>query len=213
MGEPVKKAAKQFDEMLTEMHWLQHLDERQGFDGEVSALFAGTISSGSEGPAGFAMDEDALFAGLDRLDKARAAAAAEHTARGCGDFKAIVRGGASQVVASGEAVHAMQAVCVPADRGLAYDWAKRRGLRVSFKATFHPHGVPEAKAMTRSWCHRMQHFFNLEVESGLGPELVYSRDVVDAYEEPVELTALERDGRVPEWQARIAAIRRIPFRG
>ena len=56
-------------------------------------------------------------------------------------------------------------------------------------------------------------FLNLEVESGLGPEFVYSRDVVDAYEEPVELTALERDGRVPEWQGRIDAIRRVPFRG
>ena len=60
-GEPVKKAAKQFDEMLTEMPWLQHLDERQGFEAEVSALFSRTSSGGSEGLADSPIYEDAFL--------------------------------------------------------------------------------------------------------------------------------------------------------
>ena len=56
----------------------------------------------------------------------------------------------------------------------------------------------------------MQHFYNLEVASPAGPDLVYSADLIAAYQEPTELTALAADASNPTWAQRIADIRKIP---
>ena len=53
-------------------------------------------------------------------------------------------------------------------------------------------------------------FYNLELASAEGPELVYTRAQVDSYVEPTELEVLAADGSNEAWAARIEAIRRIP---
>ena len=54
-------------------------------------------------------------------------------------------------------------------------------------------------------------FYDLELASAEGPALVYSREHVESYVEPTELTILAADGTNPAWPARIAAIRAIPL--
>ena len=56
----------------------------------------------------------------------------------------------------------------------------------------------------------MQHFYDLEVASPAGLYLVYSADLIAAYQEPTELTALAADASNPTWAQRIADIRKIP---
>ena len=90
-------------------------------------------------------------------------------------------------------------------------WAVRRGLQVSFKASFSEHGVAASKVLVRSWCHRMQFFWDLELRSEEGINLEYNETHVGSYLEPSELQALETDGSNPKWGSRIAFIRRIPF--
>ena len=53
-------------------------------------------------------------------------------------------------------------------------------------------------------------FYNLELASAEGSELVYTRAHVDSYIEPTELQVLAADGSNEAWAGRIAVIRRIP---
>ena len=113
------------------------------------------------------------------------------------------------VVKTGEAVHAHQGQCC---NKFATAWAVRHGLQVTFKASHVPHGLAESKVLCRAWCHKMQFLYNLEKESAAGPELIYTAAHLASYVEPSEFAALARDAANPSWAARIAAIRRIPFK-
>ncbi|CAK0850441.1 unnamed protein product [Prorocentrum cordatum] len=211
-GAKKKKSAKEFDELVSTMPWLQHLDATQGFDTGSDAL--STISrqsardSDCHGGAALEVDEETMIQQLAELEKARLAAAQENLAAGCGDFVSRVRGGESQVRKDGQGVHAMQGQTANA---FAHAWAKRRDLQVTFKATFLEHGVSESKVLCRAWCHRMQHFYSLEVASGMGQAFEYTQAHVDAYVEPVEFTALAKDASIPSWQGRIDVILGIPW--
>ena len=125
------------------------------------------------------------------------------------DFVAKVRGGESEVYKSGDIVHAMQGQC---SGGEATAWA-RRHASITFKATFSEHGVAEAKTIVRAWCHRMQHFYNLEMSAPASSDFSFDPATVAAYLEPTELTALAEMVGHPKWRkwmGRIQAIRRIP---
>ena len=108
--------------------------------------------------------------------------------------------------AKGDWSDAVQAQCSAAGRR----WAKdHHGMQITFKATFSKHGEEPARVLCRSWCHRMQYFYNLEQEAG-GPGFVFTPAMVAGYMEPDELTALVRDGSNPHWFERINVIRTIP---
>ena len=125
------------------------------------------------------------------------------------EFVAKARRGDSQVLKSGEVMHAMQGQC---SGQVADGWA-RRNAATTFKATFSEHGTPESKILVRAWCHRMQHFFNLEMAALEPASFVFTAAHLAAYEEPIEFTDLAMvDGhpRWRKWMARIRAIRNIP---
>ena len=132
----------------------------------------------------------------------------EAVVSGVRQFVPKPRGGRSEMLKSGEPVHAMQGQCIGAD---AERWARRRG-QVTFKATFSEHGAEPSTILARAWCHRM-HFFCLEQAAPDGIEFVFTAELIAAYEEPTELAALEADvtnAKWPKWQPRIALIRNIP---
>ena len=166
------KHAKTQDELVAEMLWLKYLDHKHAWTDTLAKIASGSMGSGphGEGSAELAeLDEDLKFSALADLEKARADALEDYVISGCADFAARVRGGESQVRATGEGVHAMQGQCCSK---FATAWARRRGLQVTLKASFIPHGPAEAKVLTRSWCHRMQHFYDLELASAEGRDLV-----------------------------------------
>ena len=153
------------------------------------------------------VDEDTMMTALADLEKERIAAADEHSFSGHPDFASRVRGGESQVLKSGEGAHAHQSQCTSK---FSTAWARRRGLHATFKATHGPRDIAQAKILCRSWCHRMQFFYNLEKASAEGPGLIYTAAHIASYVEPSELLALCMDGASPAWADRITAIRMIP---
>ena len=58
----------------------------------------------------------------------------------------------------------------------------------------------------------MQYFYDLELASGDGFGFVYLPIHFYAYIEPMELTALARDGSNPAWAGRIGFVRSIRVR-
>ena len=209
-GEPKVKKAKRTDDPVLDMPWLEHLNTKSGFEMTFDALKAAHKKASRSGSSADddELDEDMMLAELADLDKARSAAAEEQAASGIADFVSKVRGGESQILASGEAVHAMQGQSLK----WGYAWAKRRNLHVTFKATFSQHEEAVSKILCRSWCHRMQYFYNVEVAAAEGPDLVYRPELVAAYVEPTELTALALDPATKPVSAdAVAKIRKIPF--
>ena len=107
--EPKAKKAKVVEDTVLEMPWLQHLDTKSGFEITFDALKAArkkasrSRSSADEDE----LDDDMMLQGLADLEKARVVASEEQSASGLVDFVSKVRGGESQVLASGEALHAM----------------------------------------------------------------------------------------------------------
>ena len=201
--QPAKKT-KTVDELVLAMPWLEHLDRTEGHTGDIDALQS--VHRGRAKQQELPEDDD-IWASLIELEKAQQAAAAENVREGRADFISKVRGGESEILASGVALHAQQGQSLKWGGA----WARRRGLQVTFKATFGTHGPAESKVMVRSWCHRMQHFYDLECAAPEGPDLVYSPELVNEYVEPTELTALAIDAANPAWAERIAFIRKIPF--
>ena len=211
--QPPEKADEHYEKLLQVMPWLELLDEKQGFMGSTSSK---AKSSGGGGGSGHhddrrvEIDEDELLAGLADLEKARASAVDEHAATSGGrDFVPRIRGGESQIAKSGEAVHASQAQTTTK---AARKWATDNSLQVTFKATFSEHGPHAARVLTRSWCHRMQFFYDMMLAHECEADFEFTPERIASYIEPAELTALAHDASVDAWLSRIAQTRWIPFR-
>ena len=130
-GKADRQADPDFEKIVTgSLPWLEHLDFKQGLTGRASTETAET----AEGPS--VADEDEIWEGLQRLERARIAEAARFAAEPDRDFVAKVRGGESEVYKSGEVVHAMQGQCTGR---VATAWA-RGHASASFKATFQSMG-------------------------------------------------------------------------
>ena len=143
-----------YEQLVEALPWLQHLD----FTSMMSTGDDGASASGSTGRPGHIPEihDDEIWAGLAQLERARIsegfAAAAAGVSR---DFTPSVRGGTSELLRSGIAVHAAQGHCTNLE---ATAWA-RGFAHTTFKATHSEHGPAESSALVRSWCHRMQFFF------------------------------------------------------
>eukprot|EP00974_Lingulodinium_polyedra_P036967 3545813-Lingulodinium_polyedra.AAC.1 len=77
--------------------------------------------------------------------------------------------------------------CLCVARGdLAIQWCKRRGLAYSQKLAFGVFGSSKiAGVLGRAWCHKLQHFYNLELLSPAGPDLKYTPKDFSDYQEPI----------------------------
>ena len=209
--EKVSRRAKlvddpEHDKLLQELPWLAYLDEKVGYGGAGSM---GTKSRGSAEDADeeqYVPDEDEIWAALRDLEKARAEVAEEGGFEQV-DFGTRVRGRRVATASEAAGAHALQAV---ARTELGKHFCDRRGLASTFKCTMSVHGV-HSGILCRSWCHRMQHFFDAEMESIEGWDSVFTQEMVGTYIEPIELRNL--DGRLlkPVSQEALCKVRAIPI--
>ena len=210
-GPRVKKAkvdSKHWDDCLLEFPWLAPLDDKQVFvssDADATARGSRDVV-GIDDAEQMATDEAVLEA-MAALDKARAAVAdaGEHSDV---DFVSRVRVSRARMEAEGAGPDAIQGQC---RSNLAEDWARTRGLQVTFKCTFTVHGLDGVVAgiLCRAWCHRMQFFFEKSLAKG-DDAADFSEADVAAYAEPTELARLASDGCPKKVMERVVAIRKIP---
>ena len=151
------------------------------------------------------IDEEAVLSAISLLEAERATEVEIGEAMGFTDFKTRHLGSDWTLEDSGVYYDACQGNCSKAGA----KWAKDRGLQVTFKAHFTAHQAEPSKVLVRSWCHRMQHFFNLE-QAHVGGDFAFTKEMLDSYIEPAELTALARDTKKADTLTRIRIIRSIP---
>ena len=201
--DPVQEAAKdgkvdpEYEQLVEVMPWLRHLDFQQGLTGGEGSATDDAPEGVRRASAGVlaAIDDDEILAGLTALEREREVLAADDAAAPGHDFIPKIRGGLSEVLKSGDAVHAVQGQCTNAD---ATYWARVYGA-TTFKATFSEHTPAACKILVRSWCHRMQHFYDLQQAAPPSAELAFTPDLIAAYREPTELAALLADRANPKW--------------
>ena len=154
-----KKDREHLEEALEEMPWLSAMDTLASFSVEGSEGKHRRVENVVDVEADEGADV-ALMESLAALDKARAALVGE---AGVDEehFGIKARGGTSQFLATGEALHAAQGVAKTAE---AEDFCKRRSLQKTFKCTFSTHTYDASMTMVRGWVHKMSYFLRLEEE-------------------------------------------------
>eukprot|EP00969_Alexandrium_andersonii_P094537 4176715-Alexandrium_andersonii.AAC.1 len=143
---------------------------------------------------------------MKALDEAKAALA-KATTQSHDDFKAIVLGGPAHMAQHGKAYHS---VCGVTRGGLAKDFCKRRGVQYTFRCSYALYGDAACGILARAWCHKMQHYFNLELASSEGEDLVFTSEHRNTYSEPTELQKLLAEGHPnPALLQRVEALRSL----
>ena len=202
-----KPKDKVYEEIVLELPWLTHLDDKEGYakeDVDVSEP-----SSSKSAPAElFELDEEACLAALDKVDRARSAEAVVALAQGFVDFVTSECRGDSTLRITGIYHDAVQGKCATAEGD---SWARRKKLQVTFKCTFSEHVEGPSRIIVRAWCHRMQWMYNREVVSGTD-DFVFTDAVMSEYLEPDDFTKLVPTLTKKTSLDRVAKIRKLPFR-
>ena len=206
---PAKKEVEELDRLIEEMPWLDHLDKMQDFARKLRAeLEAEPKAKRTAEEVVNEIDEEAILSAVAMVEAERATEVDISAAMGLFDFMTKHLASDSTMLTVGVYYDACQGKAVSTS-GL--EWARGRGLQITYKATFTEHTEPHSKVLCRCWCHRMHHFYDLEHAHTTG-DFVFTQAMKDAYPEPMELLALERDVTKPTTLARIKAIRAIPFK-
>ena len=199
-------ADKHKDELIQSFPWLASLDDTEGFAEKPSPPSSST--AGSLGPAeqpGVLLPEDQLDQVMKELDMARVLLAASAPERSYDDFKTAILGGSYSMHRTGEPLDAVQG---SARGALAKAFCTRRDVQRTIRFDLKSYGQHASGVMARSWCHKMQHYYNLELVSPLGEARRFTAEDHDAYSEPTELTRLAEEGPHPvPLRNRIAQIR------
>ena len=209
-GRPAKKKEiAELDKLVEEMPWLDHLDKMQDFARKLRAeLESEPKAKKAAEDIVNEIDEEAILSAVAMVEAERASELAISAAMGLLDFRTSHLAGDSTMRESGVYYDACQGRAVTKS---AEKWARDTpGLQITFKATFTAHTEALSKVICRCWCHRMQHFFNLQ-QSHTGGDFEFTQAMKDAYPEPKELRDLERDTKSADTLALVRAIRRIPF--
>ena len=187
---------------------MEYLDKSEGHSAESEDKRATRKKEIHEFAAAMELGDEAMFTVLTEMEKARATLAAEELP-GMVDFRILPRGGRKHAELTGKGVHATQAV---SKSDIGRDWARRRGLQITFKATHGPGVTPEdAGVLCRAWAHRMQFFFDMHLTNPTPKELFSDAHVAE-YAEPTEFRDLAARVASAKLHERIALIRKIPFR-
>ena len=174
------------EEMIKTLPWLAILDEKEGFEAKPTGS-----SSSMDTPPGGKTDSDdedtQTVEVMKAIDLARSALSKDPQPS-FDDFYCSAR------IASGDrdGPQGLPFACLAQTRGdLAKEFCKRRSIPYTSQFIFSVCGSPTiAYTLGRSWCHRMQHFYNLELLSPDGPGLVFTESDFTNYNEPTELTRL-----------------------
>ena len=181
-----KKVADAHQEQLElEFPWLQHLDDKLGFVGDLDRTGAQGSGDRLRTEEPLAIDDDLVFEAIKELEVAKALLASAPEASHA-DFGTKIRGGESQLRKSGEMVDAAQAM---ARNELALAFCRRRGVNSTFRCGFTRHQASTG-VLVRGWARKMQHYFNLELCSPQGADLVFDRSHHADYEESTEFKLL-----------------------
>ena len=203
----VKTDARHLEDSVMQMPWLTFLDGEVGFSSfdDKRPNKKATTSVAVVPEDKMVSTEEAALEALAELEKARAAMCAP-VPREEGPFGYVMRGGLSQVVATGEAEHALQGKVRTAE---GRELCTRHHLQQTFKSTFSAWGKEVSGVMVRGWSHRMNYFYQLQARAADGPGHIFSPVEIESYKEPAELTKLAEDCSAKLMQ-RIRFIRAIP---
>ena len=188
-AEREKKAAKEsedYEELVIAMPWLSVLDDKIGFGSSDDGAKKRRLDQEEDPTDDLEAPDISALEVLAELDKARAlyapppAVDVEH-------FGWRIRGGESQVRATGEAVHAIQGQAFSPE---AVSFSDRRKLQVTFKATFSIDEQEDSATLVRAWVHKMNYFLALELHAPEGTDLVFSAAQISAYQPPTDFESL-----------------------
>lgn len=197
-----QKTTTQKDELVKAFPWLATLDEKEGFSSTSASASKGSTAAKDQG-----LDEDDLDQVMRELEQVRTAVAADAPERCTDDFRVTVLGGAWLLEHRGIPFDAVQG----AARGaMAKDFCRRRQAQVTMRFDLGAYGQDACGVLARAWCHRMQHHFNLELESPLGANVRFDAALGSGYQEPTEFTRLaESRPSDRALQKRVAQIRAV----
>ena len=198
------------DKLLVQFPWLTDLDAHEGFDQarrpSSSSVSASRTNVVAEPPP---PDDKVLQEALAALEGERLDLAAADTAVGQGDFRTQALGGKWTLQHRGHVADAIQG----AARGaLAQDFCTRRSLPKSIRFELTAYSADACGVLARAWCHKMQYFFNIELQDGKHIDKAkFDPDLFTAYKEPTEFTALasQADATTGRLAKRIAQIRSL----
>ena len=208
-GRPEQPTADpHYEQLIREYPWLAHLDEKvSDFKPSVAKKRHRPDADDDEEEAEQPIpDDDMMLEALADVDRVRALVEDGRDPNGA-DFKVRVRRKGPELIAiEGGGAHAVQASACGA---LATEWCGRRGLQVTFKATLSAYSMEESLILARSWVHRMQFFFDMEMAAP-NAELLYSEVHISEYTEPSELASLLTPASSKKLRDRVAWLRAIP---
>jgi hypothetical protein len=192
------------------MPWLAHLDKMEGFKNQLrrEAVSSADVEATADKVVAL-VDEEVLLSCLADLEAERAAESVAAIAMETIDFRTTIRAGTEALELKGEYSDASQGKAVSLG---AKEWCERHRLQKTYKATYTEHGdTATCKVLVRSWCHRMQFFYNMELRQG-DTAFVFTLAHVREYVEPSEFTALASRVKKKSTMMRIDLVRSIPLK-
>ena len=204
LGTP--KAGKKDDASAHDFPWIAELDLREGFAERVPPIRGDAAEAAAAPWLPDALDDELFDEGMQALDAARLAMAAEPEASH-EDFGTRVLGGPWLLKTKGIPFDAIQGY----GRGEATkQFCIRRNIPKTIRFDYQLYGGDACGVMARAWCHRLQWLFNLELSIVVSPLEAFALNDLRDYEEPSEFIALA-ESSTGKIVARIEQIRALPF--
>jgi hypothetical protein len=203
------KSSRHREELIQALPWLADLDTLEGFS-QVSASDTSKQSgSKSTSEATCSREEpdiDQIEAAFKALDAARSVLALSEPETATEDFKVAVLGGKWTLEHKNTA---FDAVSGSARGALAKDFCFRRSMQQSMRFDVAAYGQDICNILARGFCHKMQWFLNHEVANPEYEGKGFLSNVVEAYQEPSELTKVASTSSSAALNNRVAQIRSL----
>jgi hypothetical protein len=148
------------------------------------------------------LNEEDVAAALEELHAARAEILLDADGFEFTDFHTRVLGGRKDDPRSFDAVQG-----IPCTEDAA-EFSRRRTGQASMRFSI-AYGLQVCGVLARAWCHRLQHFYNLESSDALGAAMIYTAEHFADYTEPRELLQLAETSTSGEVLGRIRQIRAL----
>ena len=133
-----------------------------------------------------ATDEEQVLKGLHDLEKVRAAVASAQEDK-TDDFVVAVLGGKRVLEKTGKAYDYIQG---KAANVIAGDFAKTRTGQETMRWSVSAYGDEACGIMARSWCRKMQHYYDLEVTGEVKPGQAFSPAHHASFVDSIEFSGL-----------------------
>ena len=209
-GGAATSKGESIDDIVKDLPWLRHLDEKIGFHVRKARVH-GPGDSEDIDPSVFdsaVPDEEEVLRAMSDMEKERCALALEAPVS-VGDFVLAIRGREKATSTAAVGSDAVQGKA----RGKEVElWCQHRHLQTTFKATYSEYRSQEVcRTLVKGWAHRMQYFYDLAMASGNANAFEFGLGHISSYVEPVEFHNLARAPPSTKLEARIASVRRLPL--